>query len=655
MSTDETRVATSGHHFLRVLLILLALLLVLSVVATVTVIDSAAAENGSASDNTTFESFAVEFDAADPERSNDVHIRWNLSTNATDVETVRIAIRNESGESINLYTHRGPDVPNSFTVAETGSAATADLHVSDLSTVELQLKVPPGHCERVDTVQVFVANATGNETANITSADPAIERSVHCGKGTPGQFAVTIDDYDETVRVGGNATVNATVRNAGDRETTQSVRFLVDGVVRDRVNLTLGADETEQVQFAVEPTAAEVGELSVAVESDDDRANRTITVLEAPRPTFSVAIGTTTAPVAAGETLTVTAQVENTGNVSGTQTIELSDFGGKTVDVAENVSLSPGESTTVSLNWSTNDPDTGTDNVTVHSENDTANASVTVTTATVDSVTVTLEDSVITTAENTSVVVEATYTKGTTRTITDDAAINVTNETVATVVNDTVVGRNPGSTHVVASLANETDAEQLTVQSTDSGDSDGDGTGDSTDSDDGSQTDDSTDTGGSDETDASTGTDEPEDTDESASEDASSGENLTNTNESAGNDLAGDDDAGDVGNEDSQAEPISDGEDDEDGSPELPEDGPMPIHDEPNPDDDSPDWPSDGPELTSEPDIASTEDGTVDATGEGTPRAGGAVNDPAERRIAFLPLLLVLFVPILIKARWSWT
>lgn len=696
MPTDEAGVATSGHYFLRLLLVMLALLLVLSVGATFTVVDPAAAENGSVSDDPTFESFAVEFDAADPERPNDVRVRWTLSENATDVEAVRIAINNESGEPINLYRHRGPNVPTPFTVAEEGSV-TADLHVGDLSTVELQLKVPPGNCERVDTVRVFVV--TGNETAGVetasnetdgnTSADPVIERSVHCGKGVPGQFDVAIDDYDETVRVGESATVDATVRNRGDRETTQSVRFLVGGVARDRMNLTLGPNETQQVRFTVEPTAAEVGELGVAVESDDDRANRTIAVLEAPTPTFSVAIENTTAPVAAGETLTVTARVENTGNASGTQSIGLADFDGEVVDVVENVSLSAGESTTVQLNWSTNDSDTGSANVTGFSENETASAPVTVTTAAVDSVAITLEDSVLTTAENTSVAVEARFTNGTTRTVTDGAAITVSNETVATVDGDTVVARNQGSTHVVASFEEETDAEQLTVESAAPGDDGGgtdnstnagsnDGTddstgsggsgetGDSSDSDTGDETGDSDGAGGSDGagdsdetsdsdgTGDSTGADEPADTDEDAYEDVSSGENLTDTNQSIGGGSAGND----VGNEDAEPEPITDWPDEEDGGPEPPEDGPTPIHDEPDPDDD-PDWPlddppSEDPESTAEPDDGSTEAGG-DATVETTRQPEGVLIAPAQRRIAFLPLLVVLLVPVLIRARRNWT
>lgn len=83
---------------------------------------------------------------------------------------------------------------------------------------------------------------------------------------------------------------------------------------------------------------------------------------------FDVVVTGTNSPVTEGENLTVTATVSNVGDASETQTITLQDFQGATVDSSRNVSLSPGESTTVELTWATGDGDAGSHEVTVASE-----------------------------------------------------------------------------------------------------------------------------------------------------------------------------------------------------------------------------------------------------------------------------------------------
>lgn len=81
---------------------------------------------------------------------------------------------------------------------------------------------------------------------------------------------------------------------------------------------------------------------------------------------FSVRITTTNSPVVENETLDVFATVENTGNESGTQTVRLSTDG--EVRERENVTLQPGESTTVKLSWETTGGDAGSYLAIVESE-----------------------------------------------------------------------------------------------------------------------------------------------------------------------------------------------------------------------------------------------------------------------------------------------
>jgi hypothetical protein len=90
-----------------------------------------------------------------------------------------------------------------------------------------------------------------------------------------------------------------------------------------------------------------------------------------------VNITNTTAPVVAGTPLSVNATVENTGDVSDTQTVQV-DAGALGTD-ATTVSLAGEASTTVTLTLSTADDDYGTYTVTVESANNDATTSARVT------------------------------------------------------------------------------------------------------------------------------------------------------------------------------------------------------------------------------------------------------------------------------------
>ncbi|WP_247730078.1 S8 family serine peptidase [Halovivax limisalsi] len=92
---------------------------------------------------------------------------------------------------------------------------------------------------------------------------------------------------------------------------------------------------------------------------------------------FAVSIDGTNAPVTEGEDLVVDATVENVGDGSGDDTIELADFDGAVVD-SQSVSLDAGESTSIELTWNTDVGDAGSGEVTVSSgdQSDTATVEI---------------------------------------------------------------------------------------------------------------------------------------------------------------------------------------------------------------------------------------------------------------------------------------
>ena len=115
--------------------------------------------------------------------------------------------------------------------------------------------------------------------------------------------------------------------------------------------------------------------------TDDHRYSKTsqsipryITIEELYDPCFKVDIIETNSPFETGETLEVTAEIENEGDTSDTQTVAL-DAGGLGND-STSVSLSSGENTTETFAISTSFGDSGTYTATVESENDNDNTTV---------------------------------------------------------------------------------------------------------------------------------------------------------------------------------------------------------------------------------------------------------------------------------------
>lgn len=98
---------------------------------------------------------------------------------------------------------------------------------------------------------------------------------------------------------------------------------------------------------------------------------------------FDVTITSTNSPVTEGETLDVSYEVENTGQVTDQQDIELAlveTFGaGDVVDTDEDIILQPTNSTTGTLSWQTESGDAGEWRVRVQSDDDAESVEVEVT------------------------------------------------------------------------------------------------------------------------------------------------------------------------------------------------------------------------------------------------------------------------------------
>jgi hypothetical protein len=164
------------------------------------------------------------------------------------------------------------------------------------------------------------------------------------GSEAEASLAIEVTSTPDSVEIGGTLTAEWEVENTGDLEGTQTVVFSVDSLVPEgSQEVTLGGGETTTGEFSYTVTEGDTGELTVTVATDDDTAEATVTV---PEPaTFAVGI-TALSPVQvqAGSEVAVPWEVQNTGDLEGTQTLVFSVDG--TEEGSQEVTLGGGETTT---------------------------------------------------------------------------------------------------------------------------------------------------------------------------------------------------------------------------------------------------------------------------------------------------------------------
>ena len=206
----------------------------------------------------------------------------------------------------------------------------------------------------------------------VVSEDSGSERQVTVNEPDPAFFDVAITGTNSPISEGETLTVDATVENTGDESGTQTITLDVPGLGQDSTTETLSGGTSTTVSLSVGTSSGDAGEYTATVASEDDTDSTDVRV-DAPA-NFAVTIDGTNSPVVEGETLDVTATVENTGDLSDSQNITLAADG--TTEDSTPVELAGGESTTVTLSWDTQPGDAGEHTATVASDNDTSSTGV---------------------------------------------------------------------------------------------------------------------------------------------------------------------------------------------------------------------------------------------------------------------------------------
>ena len=212
--------------------------------------------------------------------------------------------------------------------------------------------------------QCLTSNASGTiARSNIT--DIRVVCDVGEEPGEPAFFAVAIDESASELEVDeeDSVVVVAQVENIGEAEGERGISLVIDDQYRDSIeSIELAGGESTTVTLEWETTAGDHGTYSAGVSSGDETDTATVVVhepeVEIEEPDepayFAVDIDESESllQVDAGGIIAIEAQVENTGDETGTQDVVL-EIDGDVVDTVEELELEGGEDETVLLQWQT--------------------------------------------------------------------------------------------------------------------------------------------------------------------------------------------------------------------------------------------------------------------------------------------------------------
>ncbi|WP_299269864.1 S8 family serine peptidase, partial [Halorientalis sp.] len=257
-------------------------------------------------------------------------------------------------------------------IGDVADTQTVTLDAGNLGTDGTSVSLAGGESTGLSLTLDASSGDAGSYTASVASADDADSTAVTVQE--PASFAVGITGANSPVVTGDSLSVEATVENTGDVGDTQTLTLDAGGLGTDSTTLSLTGGESTAVTLSVDTAGGDAGNYTVTVASADSSDSTGVTVQAS--GALTVALSGTNTPVVEGEMLSVEATVENTGDVSDTQTIAL-DAGGLGTDSTA-VSLAGGESTALTLSVDTGSGDAGTYTATVSGADDAGNTTVSV-------------------------------------------------------------------------------------------------------------------------------------------------------------------------------------------------------------------------------------------------------------------------------------
>jgi hypothetical protein len=183
-------------------------------------------------------------------------------------------------------------------------------------------------------------------------------------------FDVEITGTNGPITEGETLVVTATVTNTGDAEDSQQIHLknsemdIVDSVAHPP--LTLAPNESESVTLRWQTGEGDAGNTTFSVQSNDDYPRGSAMIEEG--AFFNISIVETNAPITAGETLKVTVDTTNTGEVAASAQTWLA-VDNATVD-RDGLHIQPGQTVQTQLTWESNASHVGVQTLVATAEGD---------------------------------------------------------------------------------------------------------------------------------------------------------------------------------------------------------------------------------------------------------------------------------------------
>jgi len=241
----------------------------------------------------------------------------------------------------------------------------------------------------------------GTEMTETTETESSIENETdddgeNGAEDEPAEFEVTNLETNSPITAGETVEVTIEVTNTGDESGETDVWFSLDEYRKDEASVALDAGESETVTLTYVSQRNDDGEWTLTAETPDDTTTETFEIRAPDRSqggessdvvaspsggevvtssgVFEITDVDTNGPIKANETLSVTVEVANTGDVTTEKRVWFELDGATTNETT--VEVRPGDSETVELTYDTEVDDHGLRNITALSPDDEAESTV---------------------------------------------------------------------------------------------------------------------------------------------------------------------------------------------------------------------------------------------------------------------------------------
>ncbi|ACM57665.1 CHRD domain containing protein [Halorubrum lacusprofundi ATCC 49239] len=264
-------------------------------------------------------------------------------------------------------------------VGDISDTQTVEFRIDDETVAERRLELDGRESRRITFEEIDTRTLEPDEYEHgVFTEDDSETGTLTVEAAEESGFMVTLDPEEQTVTQGEQFGLSATIENVGQVADTQTVELRFDGELINDQEVVLDSGESRTLRVrGIETDDLDPGEYEYVVSTDDDSATGILTVEAVEESGFMVTLDPEEQTVTQGEQFGLSATIENVGEATDTQTVELR-LDGELINDQE-VVLDSGESRTLRVRGiETDDLDPGEYEYVVSTDDDSATGILTV-------------------------------------------------------------------------------------------------------------------------------------------------------------------------------------------------------------------------------------------------------------------------------------